>query len=76
MNTEWNDDRINLKHGLGFHQWADGAHTHGHCTADDTAALQLRVSESVDEIVAWMRANRLKLNSEKTERIWLGTHLG
>ena len=30
----------------------------------------MRVSECVDEIAAWIRANCLKLNSEKTEVIW------
>ena len=32
--------------------------------------LQEKISKCIDEIAAWMKANRMKLNSSKTEIIW------
>ena len=63
-------ERIVMKYKLGLHQYADDTQIYGHCNNEGTEALQIRVSEGVDEIAAWMGANCLKLNSEKTEVIW------
>ena len=46
---------------------------YGHCNNEGTEELQMRVSECVDEIAAWIGANCLKLNSEKTEVIWFSS---
>ena len=32
--------------------------------------LSIQVSDCVDEVAAWMRANRLQLNTDKTDAIW------
>ena len=40
---------------------------YSHCKNESTKELQIRVSECVDEIVSWIGATCLKLNSEKTE---------
>ena len=60
-------ERKVLKYKLGFHQYADDTQIHCHCNNEGTKELQMRVSERVDE----SGANCLKLNSEKTEVIWL-----
>ena len=59
-----------MKYKLGVHQYADETQLYCHCNNEGTEELQMRVSECVDEIVSWMGANCLKLNSEKTEVIW------
>ena len=59
---------------LGFHQYADDTQIYGYCNNEGTEKLQMRVSECVDVKPAWMGANRLKPNSEKTERIWFSSH--
>ena len=66
-------ERIVLKYKLGFHQYADDTQIYDHCNNEGTEELQIRVSECVDEIAAWMGANCLKLNSEKTEVIWFSS---
>ena len=68
-----NLEKIILKYKLGFHQYADDTQIYGHCNNEGTVELQIRVSESVDEIASWMGANCLKLNSEKTEVIWFSS---
>jgi hypothetical protein len=40
------------------------------CRPSDTSALQQRVSECIDDVAAWMKANRLQLNHSKTEILW------
>ena len=56
----------------------------GHCYADDTqvyisaraADMQVassRLAECVERLNRWMQMNRLKLNADKTQLIWLGT---
>ena len=61
--------RIAMKYKLGHYQYADGTQIYGYCNKEGTEELQMRVSECVDEIAAWMGANCLKLNREKTEVI-------
>ena len=66
-------ERKVMKYKLGFHQYADDTQIYGYCSNEGTGELQIRVSECVDEITAWMAANCLKLNSEKTEVIWFSS---
>ena len=65
--------RIVKKYKPGFHQYVDDTQIYGHCNNESTEKLQTRLSECVDEIVAWMGANCLKLNSEKIEVIWFSS---
>ena len=62
-----------MKCKLGFYQYVDDTQICGHCNNEGTEELQVIVSECVDEIAAWMGANCLKLNSEKTEVIWFSS---
>ena len=43
---------------------------YGNCHPGDTSTLHSRVSACIIDVAAWMRSNRLQLNSDKTEVIW------
>jgi len=43
------------------------------CSAPDQQIVTSRLLTCVADIEAWMTSNRLKLNADKTEFIWLGT---
>ena len=57
-------------HDLNPHAYADDLQIYGFCRSMDTTVLQNRVSACVDDIAAWMKANRLLLNQSKTEVLW------
>jgi len=57
-------------HGLHPHLYADDTQISGSCRPDSTAQLQTRVSSCVEDVAAWMRSNRLQLNTAKTEALW------
>jgi len=59
--------------GLGIHSYADDSQLYFHAdpTAVDNKVKQLVAC--IEEISHWMSANRLKLNTDKTQFIWLGT---
>jgi hypothetical protein len=57
-------------HKLHPHAYVDDMQIYGFCHPSDTSALQQRVSECVDDVTAWMTANRLQLNHSKTEILW------
>jgi hypothetical protein len=66
---------IALRHGLGIHSYADDSQLYFH--ADplmvDNKVQRLIVGICVEENSYWMSVNRLKINKEKTQFIWLGT---
>ena len=66
-------EKIVMKYKLGFHQFANDTQIYGHCNNEGTEELQMRVSECVDEIASWIRANCFKLNSEKNEVSWFSS---
>jgi len=45
----------------------------GSCRPRDVNALQSRMSICLDDVAAWMRSNRLQLNTSKTELLWCAT---
>ena len=63
------------EHGLEIHCYADDAQltqlyaVHGAADADRHVT---NVTECIGVIDAWMSSNRLKLNPDKTQFIWLG----
>ena len=61
------------KHNFGVHCYADD----GQLYVSDKAALAQnlvsRVATCFEEIDEWMSSNRLKLNTDKTQFIWLGS---
>ena len=66
---------IASQHGLGIHCYADD----GQIYIFDKAAAATghgmvdKVASCIEEIDRWMSSSRLKLNSEKTQFIWLGS---
>jgi len=52
----------------------DVAAKHIHCYADDTQFH--RLERCITDVGLWMFANRLKLNTEKTELLWAGSRHG
>jgi Reverse transcriptase (RNA-dependent DNA polymerase) len=65
---------IIIKHALQPHLYADNTQIYGSCRPNDIDQLKYRVSTCVDEVASWMRANRLQLDTTKTEVIWFATN--
>ena len=61
-----------MEHNLGVHRYADGEQLYVFDKASGADSLVSRVNACIAELDMWMSLNRLKLNSEKTQFIWLG----
>ena len=61
------------RHCLGVHSYADDSQLYFHAdiSVADDKVKQLLVC--VEEISHWMNGNRLKINKDKTQFVWLGT---
>jgi hypothetical protein len=59
--------------GARVHQYADDAQLYLTCHPSDALACVSKMEEIVKEVQTWMSSNRLRLNPDKTEFIWLGT---
>jgi len=49
--------------------------TYAGCAAPDQQIVTSRLLACVADIEEWITSNRLTLNADKTEFIWLGTHM-
>ena len=63
---------IASRHGFSAHAYADDLQLYDHADPAACAPLISRLSTCVAEIMEWMASSRLRLNSTKTELIWLG----
>src|SRR6218665_266380 len=63
---------IAMEYNLGVHCYADDGQLYVFDKADGADSLVSRVNACIAENDVWMSSNRLKLNSEKTQFIWLG----
>ena len=61
------------RHGVSLHSFADDTQLYLHCHRDDTTMAVARLKECIADISHWMSANRLKLNTDKTELLWTGS---
>ena len=61
------------RHSLQVHLYADDTQVFGSCPPRDVDALQARLTACLDDVALWMRANRLQLNTDKTELLWCAT---
>ena len=57
------------EHGISFHALADDVQ----CRRDDVMSAVRRLENCIDYVSHWMSANRLKLNTDKTELLWAGS---
>ena len=65
---------IASEHGLGVHCYADDGQLYMSERPGNAGSVISKVTACIDEIDKWMSSNRLKLNSEKTQFIWLGSY--
>jgi len=63
------------RHDLSPHLYADDTQVCGLCPPSTTAQLLNRMSECLADVAAWMRSNRLQLNTAETEVIWCSSTL-
>lgn len=68
-------DLIEMIHSMGLqpHLYAHDTQLYGSCRPDSTVMLAERVSACVQLVASWMRSNRLQLNAEKTEVLWVAS---
>jgi len=64
---------IAAEHDLGIHCYADDAQLYLYEKAGSAGRMVSTASACIAEMDNWMSSNRLKLNTEKTQFIWLGT---
>ena len=61
------------KHDVFLHAFADDTQLYLHCRRTDTASAAARLEQCITDVGRWMCANRLKLNADKTELLWVGS---
>jgi len=61
------------KHDVFLHAFADDTQLYLHCRRTDTASAAARLEQCITNVGRWMCANRLKLNADKTELLWVGS---
>ena len=61
------------KHDVSLHAFADDTQLYRHCRRTDTASAAARLEQCITDVGRWMYANRLKLNADKTELLWVGS---
>jgi len=65
-------DIIN-RHSVTLHSFADDTQLYVHCCREDITTATTRLKECIMDVGRWMSANRLKLNTDKTELLWTGS---
>ena len=60
-------------HGLLSHCYADDTQLYFYCSPDQMDALSCSFSTCISELEKWMFTNRLKLNCDKTEFLWIAS---
>ena len=65
--------RLVVSLGFGVHLCADDTQFHGSCKPAEAADVAARAMDVINSVKTWMSSNRLRLNADKTQFIWLGT---
>ena len=71
----YTDDLLSLseRHGFILHLYADDTQILGSCQPSASQDLLTLMSACIEEVAAWMRSNRLQLNTAKTKFFWSTT---
>lgn len=64
-------ERIVDLSGLTFHTNANDGQLCSSCLPSERDALRIRVQDCIKEIIKWTATNRLALNPDKTEILWV-----
>jgi hypothetical protein len=64
---------IAQRHGVSVHSYADDTQLYTSCSAPDGPRSAATLLLCIEDIDRWMSSNRLKLNADKTQFIWLGS---
>lgn len=62
---------IVTRHGLRGHCYADDTQIYFYCPPDRMLQLSAVFTNCVNDVQQWMQSNRLKLNCDKTEAMWI-----
>jgi len=60
------------KHGVSLHAFADDTQLYLHCRRGDIASAATQLERCITDVGCWMSGNRLILNTDKTELLWVG----
>ena len=61
------------KHDVFLHAFADETQLYLYCRRTNTASAAAWLEQCITDVGHWMPANRLKLNTDKTELLWVGS---
>lgn len=64
---------IITSHGLMTHCYADDTQVYFYCPPEQMSILADRFNRCIAEIERWMHSNRLKLNCDKSQFVWLAS---
>ena len=64
---------VAAKHSVNIHGYADDTKLYLHGRRDDMTSTAHRLENCITDVGQRMSANRLKLNTEKTELLWAGS---
>jgi len=57
--------------GLSVHAYADDLQVYNHVDPTQSSLLLTQMADCIARVEAWIASDRLRLNSSKTELIWL-----
>jgi len=60
-------------HGANAHFYDDDGQLYVNCPVHSTENAISQLADCIRDVAAWMGANRLRLNPQKTQLIWLGS---